>query len=76
MGSFIDGFQDMKIRVSIKISLILVVVVIRVQKNTWSKTLYYLLLILNKNLYAFKSGSFCFGLLYLSKSIWQVIYGY
>ena len=56
----------MEIRVSIKISLIHVFVVISVQKNTWSKTLYYLLLILNKNLYAFKSGSFCFGLLYLS----------
>ena len=69
MVSFIDGFQDLEIRVSIKISLIHVVVVIRVQKNTWSKTLYYLLLILNKYLYAFKSGSFCFGLLYLSKSI-------
>ena len=76
MGSFIDGFQDMEIRVSVKISLIHVVVVMRVQKNTWSKTLYYLLLILNKYLYAFKSGSFCFGLLYLSKSIWPVIYGY
>ena len=70
MGSFIDGFQDMKIRVSIKFSLIHVVLIIRVQKNTWSKTLYnYLLHILNKNLNAFKSGSFCFGLLYLSKSI-------
>ena len=69
MGSFIDGFQDMEIRVSIKINLIHVVVVIRVEKNTWSKTLYYLLLILNRSLYAFKSGSFCFGLLYLSKSI-------
>ena len=69
MGSFIDGFQDMEIRVSIKFSLIHVVLVIRVQKNTWSKTLNYLLLILNKNLNAFKSGSFCFGLLYLSKSI-------
>ena len=44
MGSFIDGFQDMEIRVSIKINLIHVVVVIRVEKNTWSKTLYYLLL--------------------------------
>ena len=76
MGSFIDGFQDREIRVSIKISLIHVVVVIRVQKNTWSKTLYYLLLILNKNFYAFKSGSFCFGLLYRSKSIWPVIYRY
>ena len=69
MGSFIDGFQDMEIRVSIKFSLIYVALVIRVQKNTWSKTLYYLLLILNKNLNAFKSRSFCFGLLYLSKSI-------
>ena len=69
MGSSIDGFQDMEIRVSIKISLIYVVVVIRLQENTWSKTLYYLLLILNKNLYALKSGSFCFGLLYLSTSI-------
>ena len=69
MGSFIDGFQDMEIRVSIKFSLIHVVLVIRVQKNTWSKTLNYLLCILNKNLNAFKSGSFCFGLLYLSKSI-------
>ena len=59
----------MEIRVSIKINLIHVVVVIRVEKNTWSKTLYYLLLILNRSLYAFKSGSFCFGLLYLSKSI-------
>ena len=69
MGSFIDGFQDMKVRVSIKFSWIDVVLIIRVQKNTWSKTLYYLLHILNKNLSAFKSGSFCFGLLYLSKSI-------
>ena len=69
MGSFIDGFQDMEIRVSMKINLIHVVVVIRVEKNTWSKTLYYLFLILNRNLYASKSGSFCFGLLYLSKSI-------
>ena len=69
MGSFVDGFQDMEIRVSIKFILINVVLVIRVQTNTWSKTLYYLLLILNKNLNAFKSGSFCFGLLYLSKSI-------
>ena len=57
MGSSVDGFQDMEIRISIKISLIHVVVVIRVQKNTWSKTLYYLLLILNKNLYALKSGT-------------------
>ena len=69
MGSFNDGFQDMEIRESIKISLILVVVVIRVQKNSWSKPLYYLLLILNKYLYAFKPGSFSFGLLYLSKYI-------
>ena len=42
MGSFIDGFQDMEIRVSIKFSLIHVVLVIRVQKDTWSKTLYHL----------------------------------
>ena len=77
MGSFIDGFQDMEIRVSIKFSLIHVVLVLRVQKNTWSKTLYYLLLILDKNLNAFKSGSFCFGPLYLSKSIQlPVIYAY
>ena len=69
MGSSVDGFQDMEIRVSIKFSLIHVLLVIRVEKNTWSKTLYYLLLILNKNLNAFKSGSFCFGLLYLSKSV-------
>ena len=48
MGSFIDGFQDMKVRVSIKFSWIDVVLIIRVQKNTWSKTLYYLLHILNK----------------------------
>ena len=48
MGSFIDEFQDMEIRVSIKFSLIYVALVIRVQKNTWSKTLYYLLLILTK----------------------------
>ena len=68
MGSFIDGFQDMEIRVSIKFSLIYVALVIRVQENTWSKTLYYLLLKLNK-VNAFKSRSFCFGLLYLSKSI-------
>ena len=59
----------MEIRVSIKFSLIHVVLVIRVQKDTWSKTLYHLLLILNKNVNAFKSGSFCIGLLYLSKSI-------
>ena len=77
MGSFIDGFQDMEVRVSIKFSLIHVVLVLRVQKNTWSKTLYYLLLILDKNLNAFKSGSFCFGPLYLSKSIQlPVIYAY
>ena len=69
MGSFIDGFQDMKIRVSIKFRLIHVVLAIRVQKNTWSKTLDYLLHILNKTLNAFKSGSFRSGLLYLSKSI-------
>ena len=69
MGSFIDGFQDMEIKVSIKFSLIYVALVIRVQENTWSKTLYYLLLILNKNLNAFKSRSFYFGLLYLSKCI-------
>ena len=60
MGSFIDGFQDMETRVSIKFSLIHVVLVIRVQRNTWSKTLYYLLLILAKtsmhlNLEAFVS---------------------
>ena len=56
----------MEIRVSIKY----VVLVIRVQKNTWSKTLYHLFLfILNKNVNEFKSGSFCFGLLYLSKTI-------
>ena len=48
----------MEIRVSIKFSLVHVVLVIRVQKNTWSKTLNYLLCILNKNLNAFKSGSF------------------
>ena len=65
MGSFIDEL----IRVSIKFSLIHADLVIRVQKNTWSKTLYYLLLIFIKNLNAFKSGSFCFSLLYLSKSI-------
>ena len=59
----------MEIIVRIKFSLIHVVLVIRVQKNFWSTTLYYLLLILNRNLNAFKSGSFCFGLLYLSKSI-------
>ena len=76
IGSFIDGFQDMEIRVSTKFSLLHVVLAIRVQKNTWSKTLCYLLLTWNKNLNAFKSGSFCFGLLYLSKSIWPVIYGY
>ena len=40
MGSFVDGFQDIEIRVSIKFSLIHVVLVIRVQKNIWSKTLY------------------------------------
>ena len=73
MGSFIDGFHDMAIRVSIKFSLIHVVLVIRV-KNLVKK--YYLLLILNKNLNVFKSGSFCFGLLYPFKSIWPVIYGY
>ena len=69
MGSFIDGFQEMEIRVSVKFTLGHVVLVISLQMNTWSKTLYYLLLILNKNLDAFKSGSFCFGLLHLSKSI-------
>ena len=69
MGSFNDGFQDMEIRVSAKFSLIHVVFVIWVFKNTWSKTLYYFLLIINKNLNAFKFGSFCFGLLYLSKTI-------
>ena len=40
MGSFIDEFQDMEIRVSITFTLIHVALVIRVQKNTWSKTLY------------------------------------
>ena len=40
MGSFIDGFQGMEIRVNIKFSLIHVVFVTRVQKNTWSKTLF------------------------------------
>ena len=69
MGSFIDGFQDMEIKVSKKLGLLHVALVIRVQKNTWSNTLHYLLLILNKNLNAFKSRSFCFGLLYMSKSI-------
>ena len=69
MGSFIDGFQDMEIKVSKKLRLLHVALVIRVQKNMWSKTLYYLLLILNKNLGAFKSRSFCFGLLYMSKSV-------
>ena len=59
----------MEIRVSIKFSLMYVALVIRVQKNTRSKTLHYLLLILNKNHNAFKSRSFCFGMLYLSKSI-------
>ena len=68
MGSFIDGFQDMEIKVRKKLSLIHVALVIRVQKNTLSKTLYYLLLILNKNLNAFKSRSFCFGLLYTAIS--------
>ena len=69
MGSLVDGFQDMEIRVSIKFSLMHVVLVIRVKRNTWSKTLYYMLLILNNNLNAFlKSGSFCLGLLYLFKS--------
>ena len=32
MGSFIDGFQDMEIRVSIKFSLIHVLLIIRVQE--------------------------------------------
>ena len=32
MGSFIDGFQDMEIRISIKFSLIYVALVIRVQE--------------------------------------------
>ena len=59
----------MEIRVSIKFSLIPVVSVIRVQKNTWSKTLYHLFAYFKKNVNAFNSGSFCFGLLYLSKSI-------
>ena len=58
MGSFINGLQDMEVRVSIKFSLIYVASLIRVQKNTWSKTLYYLLLILNKNLNVSKSRSF------------------
>ena len=31
---------------------------------------------IHKNPKAFKCRSFCFGLLYLSKSIWPVIYGY
>ena len=76
MASFIGGFQDMETRVSVKFSYIYVALVIRVQKNTWSKTLYYLLLILNQKPHAFKSRSFCFGLLYLSNSILPVIYGY
>ena len=50
----------MEIRVSIKFSLIYVALVIRVQENTWSKTLYYLLLILNENLNAFKSTKLLF----------------
>ena len=50
----------MEIRVSIKFSLIYAALVIRVQENTWSKTLYYLLLILNKNLNAFKSTKLLF----------------
>ena len=50
----------MEIRVSIKFSLIYAALVIRVQENTWSKTLYYLLLILNKNLKAFKSTKLLF----------------
>ena len=75
MGSFIDEFQDMEIRVSITFTLIHVALVIRVQKNTWSKALYYLLLILNKNLNTFKSRSFCFGLLYLLTSdLWVWIF--
>ena len=41
MGSFIDGFQETEITVSVKFSLIYVALVISVQKNTWSKTLYY-----------------------------------
>ena len=45
IGSFIGGFQDTETRVSVKFSLIYVALV---QKNTWSKTLYYLLLILNQ----------------------------
>ena len=50
----------MEIRVSIKFSLIYAALEIRVQENTWSKTLYYLLLILNKNLNAFKSTKLLF----------------
>ena len=76
MGSFIDGFQDIETRVSIKLSLILCSFGNKGTKNTWSKTLYYLLLILNKNLNAFKSRGFCFGLLYLSESILPVICEY
>ena len=78
MGSFIDGFQDMEIRVSIKLSLIHVVVVISVQKNTWSKTLDYLLLILNKYLYAFNLEAFvlvcCICLNVFDKHLWVLIF--
>ena len=48
----------MEIRVSIKFSLIHEVLII-------------MLHILNKNLNAFKSGSFCFGLLYLSLNLFD-----
>ena len=70
MGSFIDGFQDIEIRVSIKFSLIYVVLIIRVQKNTWSTENFILFVAYFKQKpQCMKTGSFCFGLLYLSKSI-------
>ena len=61
MGFFIDGFQDIQFDTSSFGN--------KGTKINWSKTLYYLLLILNKNLNAFISNTFCFGLLCLSKSI-------
>ena len=63
MVSSIDGFQDMEIRVSIKFDFDTFSLDNKGTKNTWSKTFKA------QNLDAFKSRSFCFGLLYPPKSI-------
>ena len=72
--SSIDGFPRHGIRVSIKFSFDTCNFDNKGTKNTWSKTLilfvaYFKQKHIHKNPKAFKSRSFCFGLLYLSKSI-------